>query len=530
MRKWLPLTTVSLGTFMLLIDVTIVNVALPDMAKDLHSSFSSLQWVIDIYALSLAALLLGIGAYSDKVGRRPVYIVGLAVFALSSLSCGLAPDTTVLIASRGVQGIGAAAMFATTIALLSTSYEGRDRGIAFGVWGAINGAAAAAGPIIGGLLTQGLSWRWIFFVNLPISVAAITLSVLALDKHEPRREGRVDLPGTIAFTLCAGAVTYALTRASDAGWGSPQTVGLLAVSAVALLAFVAIEARSRRPLLDLQLLRRPRFSAVLVGGFVLPLAAFSYLTYVSLWLQSVHGMSPIGAGAAFLPLSIASLTVSLTIGRFLHTPTAQRWSLTVGLALIGAGGLLAAHLGADSDWRSVFIGLLVNGIGVGLVSPPLASAALAAVPPQLGGMASGALNTMRQLGYALGIAGLGVILQSRIADSLSHSPGVTDSGRLAKTVAGGQSQAVLHAAPPAARGALDHAISSAFASGLNATLVIGGIAGLVGSVVVGIALRPTGAREHATGEHDARDHAAREHRSDREPGAAQRSAAGQTSR
>jgi multidrug resistance protein len=203
MRKWLPLVTVSLGTFMLLIDVTIVNVALPDMATDLHSSFSSLQWVIDIYALALAALLLGIGAYSDRVGRRPVYIVGLIVFALSSLACGLALSTTVLIISRGIQGIGAAAMFATTIALLSSSYQGRDRGIAFGVWGAINGAAAAAGPILGGLLTEGLSWRWIFFVNLPISVAAIVLAVRALSPDEPRREGRVDLPGMIAFTASA---------------------------------------------------------------------------------------------------------------------------------------------------------------------------------------------------------------------------------------------------------------------------------------------------------------------------------------
>jgi EmrB/QacA subfamily drug resistance transporter len=521
MRKWLALITVSLGTFMLLIDVTIVNVALPDMAADLHSSFSSLQWVIDIYALSLAALLLGIGAYSDKVGRRPVYIVGLAVFALSSLACGLAPNTTVLIVSRGIQGIGAAAMFATTIALLSTSYQGRDRGIAFGVWGATNGAAAAAGPILGGLLTEGLSWRWIFFVNLPISVAAVALAVSALSKDEPRREGRVDLPGTIAFTLCAGAVTYALTRASDAGWGSPQTIGLLAVSAAALTAFVAIEARSSRPLLDLSLLRRPRFSAVIAAAFVLSLSAFAYLTYISLWLQSVRGMSPIAAGAAFLPLSLASLTVSLTVGRFLHTPTAQRWALAGGLALIGAGGLEAAHLGAGSGWRSVFIGLLVNGIGVGLVSPTLASAALAAVPPQLGGMASGALNTMRQLGYALGIAGLGVILQSRIGDSLSGAPGVTDSGRLAKAVAGGQSQAVLHAAPAGARDGLDQAIQTAFASGLNATLVIGGAAGVIAAAVVVIALRPAAGRRPA---------AEPEPAAHRDPAAAQRSAAGQTSR
>ncbi len=511
MRKWLALITVSLGTFMLLIDVTIVNVALPDMATDLHSSFSSLQWVIDIYALSLAALLLGIGAYSDKVGRRPVYIVGLAVFALSSLSCGLAPNTTVLIISRGVQGIGAAAMFATTIALLSTTYQGRDRGIAFGVWGAINGAAAAAGPILGGLLTEDLSWRWIFFVNLPITIVAIVLSVRALPKDEPKREGSVDLPGMITFTVAAGALTYALTRASAVGWGSTQTIGTLALSAVALIAFVVIELRVSRPLLDLALLRRPRFSAVLAGAFVLSLAAFAYLTYISLWLQSVRGMSPISAGAAFLPLSLSALVISLTVGRFLHTPTAQRWALSGGLALIGAGALLAAHLGAGSSWKGVFIGLLVNGIGVGLVSPTLASAALAAVPPQLGGMASGALNTMRQLGYALGIAGLGVILQSQIGHSLSGS-GVSGSGQLAKAVAGGQSRAVVQSAPPAARNGLDAAIHAAFASGLNVVLVISGVAGLLGAAIVVVALRPSAA-------------------SDQQPAAeVQRSAAGQTSR
>jgi EmrB/QacA subfamily drug resistance transporter len=514
MRKWLALITVSLGTFMLLIDVTIVNVALPDMAADLHSSFSSLQWVIDIYALSLAALLLGIGAYSDKVGRRPVYIVGLAVFALSSLACGLAPNTTVLIAARGIQGIGAAAMFATTIALLSTSYQGRDRGIAFGVWGAINGAAAAAGPILGGLLTESLSWRWIFFVNLPISVAAVTLAVFALSKDEPRREGRVDLPGMLAFTVAAGAVTYGLTRASEVGWGSIQTIATLIGGGVALVAFVAIEARVKRPLIDLALLRRAAFSAVMVAAFIFPLAAFSYLAYASLWLQSVRSMSPIQAGAAFLPMSLAALLTSLSIGRYMHTPTARRWAITGGMALVGVGALLEARLNAGSDWKSLFIGLLVTGVGVGLVSPTLASAALSAVPPQLGGMASGALNTMRQLGYALGIAGLGVILQSRIGDSLSGTPGVTDSGRLAKEVAGGQSRAVLHATPPAARHELDHAIHAAFASGLNVTLVIAGTAALVGAVVAAIALRPAAAAEH----------------SQPEPSAGQRSAAGQTSR
>jgi EmrB/QacA subfamily drug resistance transporter len=528
MRKWLPLITVSLGTFMLLIDVTIVNVALPDMATDLHSSFSSLQWVIDIYALALAALLLGIGAFSDKVGRRPVYVAGLAVFALSSLSCGLAPSTTVLIASRGVQGVGAAAMFATTIALLSTSYEGRDRGLAFGVWGAINGAAAAAGPILGGLLTEGLSWRWIFFVNLPISVVAIALAVYALSRDEPRRASRIDLPGMVAFSVSAGAATYGLTRASEVGWGSPQTIVTLVGAALALGVFVAIEARSSHPLVDLALLRRAAFSAVMVAAFIFPLAAFSYLAYLSLWLQSVRLMSPIQAGAAFLPMSLAALFTSLTVGRYLHAPAARRWAIAGGMTLVGVGALLQADLSAGSDWKSVFIGLLVAGIGVGLVSPTLASAALGAVPQQLGGMASGALNTMRQLGYALGIAGLGVVIQSRIGDSLSGATHVTGSGRLAKAIAGGQSQSVLHAAPPKAQAGLDQAIHVAFASGLNAVLVICGVAGLIGAVIVAVALRPQAAEQPAAHGEAPRPAAGEPPRV--VAGEAQRSAAGQTSR
>ena len=241
---------------MLLIDVTIVNVALPSMASSLRTSFTQLQWVVDIYALALAALLLGVGSASDLLGRRNVYICGLVVFALASLTAGISGSTAMLIAARGVQGIGAAAMFATTIALINSSYRGRDRGVAFGVWGAFNGAAAATGPILGGLLTQGLSWRWIFFVNLPISVVAIAVSVYGLAPDRPARRGRIDVWGIAAFTAAAGSVTLALTRVSENGWTSVTTLGLIGFGLVALLTFIAVERHSARPILDLALLRR----------------------------------------------------------------------------------------------------------------------------------------------------------------------------------------------------------------------------------------------------------------------------------
>src|SRR3954463_8374704 len=251
MRKWLPLVAICTGTFMLLIDVTIVNVALPDMATDLQTSFGQLQWVVDVYALALAALVLGAGSLADLFGRRKLYLIGLVLFALASLASGLAPDAGFLIAARGLQGIGGAIMFATTIALIYTSYEGRDRGTAFGVWGATVGASAALGPILGGALTE-LSWRWIFFVNLPVCVLAVGLTVTAV--HEARRPDapRPDLPGIALFTLGAGAVGFGLVRAGADGGSRPRAWAPIAGGVAVLAGWVVVELRRPDPMLDVR--------------------------------------------------------------------------------------------------------------------------------------------------------------------------------------------------------------------------------------------------------------------------------------
>jgi EmrB/QacA subfamily drug resistance transporter len=488
MRKWLPLTSVALGAFMLLVDVSIVNVALPSMATDLHATFTGLQWVIDIYALALAALLLGLGSLSDVVGRKPIYLGGLVVFALASLAAGCAPDTTILIVARGIQGVGAAAMFATTIALLASTYEGPDLAIAFGVWGAVNGAAAAAGPIIGGLLTQGLSWRWVFFVNLPVSVLAIAVSARVLPRERRAPKGRIDVPGVLAFTLAAGAFTVALTRVSVNGWTSTSTLALLGLGTVGLVAFGVIEARSRRPMLELALLRRGPLAGLLAGAVLYSVAAFAYLAYESLWLQSVKGMSPVQTGLALMPLAVAAFAASLMAGRWLQAIPA-RWRIAGGLALIGAGALAQAHLVAGSSWAALLPGLAVTGIGVGLATGPLASAALAAAPRESGGMASGALNTARQLGYALGIAALGAICTSAVGRHLSRAPGVHGAGDAARAITGGQAHAVLAGAPGPRRPALDTAIHGAFAHGLDVTLLVAGGAGLAAALIIMLAMR-----------------------------------------
>ncbi len=486
MRKWAPLAAVCLGTFMLLVDVTIVNVALPDMAVDLHTSFSSLQWVIDSYAVALAALLMGLGSLADLRGRRRVYLAGLAVFAAASLASGLAASPGLLIAARAVQGVGGAAMFATTIALLNASYQGRDRGTAFGVWGAVSGASAAVGPVLGGLLTETLSWRWIFFVNLPVSAAAIALTLAAFGADRRQATGRFDLAGVLAFTAGAAATTFGLVRASSVGWAADQTIGLIAAGLAAFAVFVLVERRARQPLLQVSLLRRPAFAAILIAALLLNAAAFAYLAYSSLWLQTVLGLSPVQAGlAGAAPLSLSAFVVSAAIGRFLHASN-PRWIIGGGMALVGAGALLQAGLGAGSVWTHLVPGLIVAGIGVGLATPTLVSSAMSAVPVRSGGMAAGAVNTMRQLGYAFGIAVLGSVFSARVGHVVAHQGG---RPAVAQAISGGQAQRLLAGLPAGQRDALDQVVHAASAAGLNAAFLLAGALGLAGSVIVLAAMR-----------------------------------------
>jgi EmrB/QacA subfamily drug resistance transporter len=471
MRKWLPLVAICAGTFMLLVDVTIVTVALPDMARGLHTSLPDLQWVLDLYALVLAALVLTAGSVADRIGRRALYLGGLVVFAAASLTCGLSPNVGVLIAARGVQGLGAAAMFATTMALISSCYEGRDRGIAFGVWAAINGAASAAGPLAGGLLTAHFGWRWIFLVNLPVSVFAVVLTVAVVGESRDPRPRRTDVAGMVSFSVAAAALTYALIRGS---WDSGLTIGLLAVAVAALAAFAAVERLRRDPMLDLSLLRNPTFTTLLAAVALLPAAAWAILAYQTLWLQSVLGLSPIQAGLLILPMSLTTLCVSIAIGRKLHTAS-PRLLIGTGLLLIAAGALAQAVIRTGSGWAVEVPGLVVVGLGAGLVLAPLSSAAMAAVPGPRAGMAAGAVNTFRQLGYALGVGVLGEVFRGGLERTAGQRlAGPLSSGHAAAVIAKGQS----------------HLVHQAFANALDLSFVVAAAFGLVGGIAVFAFVRP----------------------------------------
>jgi EmrB/QacA subfamily drug resistance transporter len=490
-RKWLPLVAVCLGTFMLLVDVTIVNVALPSMAKDLSTSFGSLQWVVDAYALTLGALVLGTGSIADLVGHRRAYTAGLAVFAVSSLVCGIAPNADLLVAARAVQGVGGAAMFATTIALLNSNYSGRDRGTAYGMWGAVAGASAALGPIIGGLLTEGISWRWIFFVNLPVSLLAIAMCARVLTDATAPHRGRVDVWGIATFTASAASITYAFIHANEHGWASAATAILLIASAVFLALFVAIESRTPHAMLDLALMRNRSFVGVLIAALLLNFAAFASFTYTSIWLQSVLGLSPIQAGLTGLPLSGAAFGVSAGIGRFLHGSRPGP-IIGTGLLLIGAGGVVGAVLvHGSASWPALLPGFFVVGIGVGLATPTLNSAAMATVSIQRGGMAAGAVNTARQLGFAFGIALLGSVFAARAESSLSGH-GIPSSAATAHSLAGGQAGRLLaHVRDPNAHASLDHALHAASVAGVQWVFAVAGAAGLLAGLVVFLLVHPT---------------------------------------
>ncbi|GGX42785.1 MFS transporter [Streptomyces noursei] len=413
MRKWWPLVAVCLGTFMFLLDTTVLSVALPGIGEGLSTSLSALQWVANIYTLVLAVLTLTMGALVDRFGARTVYVAGLMVFGIASLVCGSAPNAGVLVTARGVQGIGGAAMAVTTFALIGAFYRGPDMGRAMGVFGAVTGLAAAVGPILGGVLTQYLSWRAVFFLNIPLVAVTVALSLRVLAPVRQSAGTRIDLPGMIAFALCAGSLTYAVTSAGEEGWTSPAVLSLLALAALALVVFARVELRSPAPLLDVRLFARTSFSAVMMC-VVASTAAFAALVYTSVWLQSGLGLGPVRAGLALMPLALASFATSLISGRRLHGKS-PRAILATGLLLSGIGCALQSGLDTGSSAGSLAAGLALTGVGVGLMGPTMGAAVFAALPPERGGMAAGAMTTFRQLGQTLGVAVFGVLFQQSVA-------------------------------------------------------------------------------------------------------------------
>jgi EmrB/QacA subfamily drug resistance transporter len=451
--KWWTLTAVCTGVFMLLLDITIVNVALPDIQTQLHASLSDLQWVIDAYALSLAALLLTAGSLADLFGRRRVFVIGLLVFTIGSIACGAAQDIFFLQISRAFQGIGGAAMFSTALALLASAFHGKDRGTAFGIFGATTGVAVAIGPVLGGALTSGLSWRWIFFVNIPICLVALAVSLLRVVESKDPNAGRPDWFGFVSFSLALGALVYGLIEAGRTSWGEQKVVWSLVASAVLLVLFVVSQAWQRHPMFDLGLLRNPTFTGGLIAAFGVSASIFSLLTFLVIYVQNVLGYSAVATGVRFLFLSVASFFAAAIAGR-LTERVPVKWLIGPGFLILGVGLLLLHGFRDNSSWTHLIPGLLVAGVGIGMINPPLASTAVGVVPVARAGMASGVNSTFRQVGIATGIAALGSIFSHQVADAarpaLAGKVPTQALDGLTAALSGGQVQAAAQGAQQAA--------------------------------------------------------------------------------
>ena len=423
-RKWWTLGAVVAGVFMLVLDITIVNVALPAIGRDFRSPLADLQWVLDAYALALAAGLLTGGSLADLWGRRRLYAAGTAAFTVCSLLCGLSTGPLFLSIARAGQGIGGAVVWATSLALLSDAFRGRDRGIAFGIYGAVLGLAVAVGPLLGGVLTSGLSWRWIFWVNIPVGVAVVVVTLTRLRESNNPGAPRPDWAGFGIFTAALVLVVYGLINAAG-GWGQPKVYATLAAGAALLAVFPFAEAAKQHPMLDLSLFRKPTFNGGLVAAVGLNASLYSLFTYLVLYVQQQLGYSPEQTGVRFLALTGAMFVASTVAGRLTNAVPA-RWMISGGFVLISAGVLMMAWLTVSSGWLHLLPGMIVAGAGGGLVTVPLASTAVGVVHVSKAGMASGINATARQVGLAAGIAVLGAVLATRTRGAASPRAGFVD--------------------------------------------------------------------------------------------------------
>jgi EmrB/QacA subfamily drug resistance transporter len=490
-RKWWTLIAVAVAIFMLLLDITVVNVALPDIQRSLHSSFSDLQWVVNAYSLTLAAFLLTAGSIADLIGRKRVFVAGLVVFTAASAVCGLSSSPLMLNLARAVQGTGGAMMFATSLALIAEAFHGKERGTAFGVFGAATGAAVAVGPVVGGVITTGIGWQWIFYVNVPIGALAvfITLTQVA-DSRDPNATG-IDWAGLVTFSASLFMLVFALVQGNEKGWGSTEILALLIASAVLLITFVLVEHLQSRPMLDLALFRRPAFTGASIVAFAISASYFAMFLYLTLYIQDVLGFGPLQAGLRFLPVTLLSFAVAPVAGK-LSVRVPVRLLLGSGLALAGLGLLLMTGINASSSWTALIPGFLLGGAGIGLINPPLASTAIGVVPHERSGMASGINSTFRQVGIATGIAGLGAIFQHSVTkgthavlNTSGHLHEILGAahGQLATILESGEVSSFARTLPAAAHTALVHADRVGFTGAFTTIALIAALIALVGGAL-----------------------------------------------
>jgi EmrB/QacA subfamily drug resistance transporter len=418
-RKWLTLAAVSFGLFMIMLDNTIVNVALPSIQSSLHLQVSELEWIVTGYALTFCALMLTGGKLADLFGRRLIFVVGLTIFTLSSLACGLAGSASVLIAARVVQGVGAALMNPSTLSIITVTFPPRQRGTAIGIWAGVSALALAIGPLVGGLITEQISWSWIFYINVPVGALGILAAFAFIDEsRDTSHEQRPDLPGLLTSGLGLFALSYGLIEANNYGWTSGRIIASFAVAAVALSAFVLLELHQRLPMLELGLFKNRGFAGANTVMLLVGLAMFGVFFYVSLYVQQVLGYSPVQAGASFLPWTVLIILLAPLAGRF-SDRIGPRPFVVTGMIVLAGSLFLFSRMGVHESFWSLLPAMLLGGVGMSAAMAPTTAAAMSSVRPEKAGVGSAVLNSMRQVGGSLGIAIMGSIVASGVSSGLA---------------------------------------------------------------------------------------------------------------
>lgn len=488
-RPGLALALICVAMFMLMLDMTIVAVALPDIQADLHANLADLQWVVDAYTLPLAALLLTAATLGDRFGRRRLFSAGMAIFTIGSLACALAATPLMLNMMRALQGIGAAMLFGTAMPILGHAYpDVKARAKAIGAFGATLAGATAVGPLLGGLIVDNAGWQWIFAINVPIGVLAFIGARIGLPESKAVKPRRVDSIGTALLTISLAALVFGLIRGQSQGWGSALIVSSFAVAGLAMVAFLVRAARTGEPMVDLELFRRPGFVAIGVAGFVVAGTLVAATNYVGLYFVNTLGYTPFEAGLRFLPLTVTSFIAAPVVAQLSHRiPTIV--TVTGSLVVVTVGLWWASQVDGSSDWTALAPGFVLAGIGLGASSAVLSSAALASVEPDRAGMATGVVNTLRQVGTAAGVAALGALFAGRTGSRMASevAPAHLSPDQLAQlkdAVASGAGRLVAGHAPTQVRAQLTHAAVDSTAYGIHTILLIAAIIAGVATLVV----------------------------------------------
>jgi EmrB/QacA subfamily drug resistance transporter len=492
-RKWWTLGAMCFALFMIMLDNTVVNVALPSIQRDLGASISGLEWTINGYTLSFAVLLATGGRLGDIFGRRRMFLFGVVIFALSSATAGLAASSTDLVLSRVIQGVGAALMMPATLSIVTDAFPAHERGKAMGTWAGVSALALAVGPVLGGFLTEHVSWRAIFYLNIPVAIGAVAAALFAVRESRDTTVGReVDYLGVAALTGGLTALILALVEGNSWGWGSTEIIALLAGAVLGLVAFVAIELRVKVPMVEFRFFADRNFLGAVVVALIVSFSMLGVFFFLALYMQDILGYSPLEAGIRFLPSTLMIVTVAPVAGR-LADRFGPRWLIAGGLAIVAASLYSFSGIAVDSSYLDLLPGFMLLGIGIALTMSPMTSAAMNAVAVEKAGIASGVLSMFRMVGGSLGVAVTGAIFQGLIKSKLDSElggAGVSAAQRsdLAHQFGGGSTEALRGMAPAQAKQVVA-AGQEAFVYALGHAMTVSAAVALVGAVVGATAIR-----------------------------------------